>query len=165
MILMSQKNCIQTMGLTIEADSEEIEDFIKEIDQKLSVRLNKELKEKPTTERKIYLKCGGFITIDVTEALVAVDVNSGKFTGKKELEDTILKVNKEAAEEIAKQIRLRDLGGIIIVDFIDMEQPEDREKIKTKMCELLKNDRTKVQVVEFTKLGLLEITRKHILGK
>ena len=155
----------EPQGLSIQTNSEDIKEFINEIDYNLKVTLNKELSEVPTTNRKIYLKCGGFITIDITEALVAIDVNSGKFTGKKELEDTVLKVNKEAAQEIAKQIRLRDLGGIIIIDFIDMDKAEDREIIKAEMEELIKKDRTKVQILEFTKLGLLELTRKHILGK
>ena len=115
--------------------------------------------------RKLWLKCGGFITIDCTEALTAIDVNSAKFTGKRELEKTVLKVNMVATEEITKQIRLRDIGGIIIIDYIDMENEEDREKIRNYIVECFKNDRSKVQVLEFTKLGLLEITRKHILGR
>ena len=81
------------------------------------------------------------------------------------MEATVLKVNNEAAKEIARQIRLRDLGGIIVIDFIDMENEDDRLKIKEKFEQEIKKDRSKVQIVEFTKLGLLEITRKHILGK
>ena len=115
--------------------------------------------------RKVWLNCGGFITIDKCEALTAIDVNSGKFTGKSELEDTVLKVNLEATKEIARQIKLRDIGGIIIIDYIDMEKEEDRNKVKEAMIEEIKNDRSKVQVLEFTKLGLLEMTRKHILGR
>ena len=115
--------------------------------------------------RKIWLKCGGFITIDKTEALTAIDVNSGKFTGKRDLEKTVLKVNLEATKEIAKQIRLRDIGGIIIIDYIDMENTEDMEQVRNYMIECTKEDRSKVQVMEFTKLGLLEMTRKHIFGR
>ena len=122
-------------------------------------------KEKMNLNRKIWLKCGGFITIDCTEALTAIDVNSAKFTGKRELEKTVLKVNLEATEEIAKQVRLRDIGGIIIIDYIDMENEKDREKVRNYIIECFKKDRSKVQVMEFTKLGLLEITRKHILGR
>lgn len=122
-------------------------------------------KNKMNLNRKIWLKCGGFITIDTTEALTAIDVNSGKFTGKRDLEKTVLKVNLEATKEIAKQIRLRDLGGIIIVDYIDMDEDEDKEQIRNYMIECFKEDRSKVQVMEFTKLGLLEITRKHIFGR
>lgn len=124
-----------------------------------------EVKNKMNLERKIWLSCGGFITIDKTEALTAIDVNSGKFTGNKNLERTVLKVNREATKEIAKQIRLRDIGGIIIIDYIDMEEEKDKEEIRNYIIECFKQDRSKVQVLEFTKLGLLEITRKHILGR
>lgn len=124
-----------------------------------------EVKNKMKLDRKIWLNCGGFITIDKTEALTAIDVNSGKFTGNKDLEKTVLKVNKEATKEIAKQIRLRDIGGIIIIDYIDMEDEKDKEEIRNYMVEYFKQDRSKVQVLEFTKLGLLEITRKHIMGR
>ena len=112
--------------------------------------------------RKIWLKCGGFITIDKTEALTAIDVNSGKYTGKKDLEQTIFTVNKEATIEIARQLRLRDIGGIIIIDYIDMQNKENEEKILELLRENLKKDRSKTQIVGFSKLNLLEMTRKHI---
>lgn len=112
--------------------------------------------------RKIWLKCGGFITIDKTEALTAIDVNSGKYTGKKDLEQTIFTVNKEATVEIAKQLRLRDIGGIIIIDYIDMQNKENEEKIIKIFEEQLKKDRSKTQIVGFSKLNLLEMTRKHM---
>lgn len=117
------------------------------------------------SNRKIWLKCGGFITIDKTEALTAIDVNSGKFTGKENIEKTALKVNKEASIEIAKQLRLRDIGGIIIIDYIDMNEESSREEIIELLKENLKNDRAKTQVMEFTKLSLLEITRKHMFSE
>ncbi len=112
--------------------------------------------------RKVWLKCGGFITIDKTEALTAIDVNTGKYTGNTNREQTIFKVNKEATIEIAKQLRLRDIGGIIIIDYIDMQEPKDKEKIEELLVEELKKDRSKTQVEGFTKLDLMEITRKHI---
>lgn len=112
--------------------------------------------------RKIWLKCGGFITIDRTEALTAIDVNTGKYTGTKNVEQTIYKVNEEATIEIAKQLRLRDIGGIIIIDYIDMKEEKNKEKIETLLKEKLKKDRTKTQVEGFTKLDLMEMTRKHI---
>ena len=112
--------------------------------------------------RKIWLNCGGFITIDKTEALTAIDVNTGKFTGHKDLESTIFKVNKEATIEIAKQLRLRDIGGIIIVDYIDMKDKDNKEKIENLLRDELKADRAKTQVEGFTKLNLMELTRKHI---
>ena len=112
--------------------------------------------------RKIWLNCGGFITIDKTEALTAIDVNTGKYTGKKDLESTVYKVNKEATIEIAKQLKLRDIGGIIIIDFIDMHSIDNKQKIEELLKEELKLDRAKTQVEGFTKLNLMEMTRKHI---
>ena len=112
--------------------------------------------------RKIWLKCGGFITIDKTEALTAIDVNSGKYIGSKSLEQTVYTVNKEASIEIAKQLRLRDIGGIIIIDYIDMKENEHKQKIVEVLKENLKKDRSKTQIVGFTELNLLEMTRKHM---
>ena len=117
-----------------------------------------------TKQRKIWLKCGGFITIDKTEALTAIDVNSGKFTGKQSLEQTILKVNEEASIEIANQLRLRDIGGIIVIDYIDMHDAESRNKVLETLKNELKKDRSKTQIIEFTKLDLLEMTRKHMFS-
>lgn len=112
--------------------------------------------------RKIWLKCGGFITIDKTEALTAIDVNTGKYTGSQNAEQTVYKVNQEATIEIAKQLRLRDIGGIIIIDYIDMKSEENKKKIQALLEEKLKKDRTKTQIEGFTKLDLMEMTRKHI---
>ena len=112
--------------------------------------------------RKIWLKCGGFITIDKTEALTAIDVNTGKYTGNKTMEDTVFKVNKEATIEIAKQLRLRDIGGIIIIDYIDMQEEKDKKAIEDLLKEELRKDRSKTQLEGFTKLDLMEMTRKHI---
>lgn len=115
-------------------------------------------------ERKIWLKCGGFITIDKTEALTAIDINSGKFTGKKNSskENTIYKVNQEATVEIAKQLRLRNISGIIVIDYIDMEEEQDRKNIMNLLEKELKKDRSKTQIMGFTKLDLLEMTRKKL---
>ena len=112
--------------------------------------------------RNIWLDCGGFITIDKTEALTAIDVNSGKYIGKNNLEDTVFKVNKEATIEISKQLMARDIGGIIIIDYIDMHIEENKEKILKLMAKEVKKDNSKVQIEGFTKLNLLEMTRKHI---
>ena len=152
-------------------DIEDYED-IKKLDEKnLKIEISEEdLIEKydlqkqieKIKQRKIWLNCGGFITIDATEALVAIDVNSGKYTGKSTLEDTIYKVNYEATIEIAKQLRLRDIGGIIVIDYIDMKKQEHKEKIEKLLKEVLKQDRAKTQVEGFTKLNLMEMTRKHI---
>lgn len=115
-----------------------------------------------TKKRKIWLKCGGFITIDKTEALTAIDVNSGKFIGKENLEKTVFKVNKDATIEIARQLRLRDIGGIIVIDYIDMHDEENKKEIIRILSENLKNDRAKTQIMGFSKLNLLEMTRKHL---
>lgn len=115
-----------------------------------------------TNSRKIWLKCGGFITIDRTEALTAIDVNTGKYTGNKNLEQTVLKVNKEATLEIARQLRLRDIGGIIIIDYIDMHEEQSKKEIVELLSQSLKKDRTKSQILGFTKLNLLEMTRKNM---
>lgn len=114
--------------------------------------------------RKVWLKCGGFITIDKTEALTAIDVNSGKYIGKDNQEDTLYKVNEEAAIEIAKQVKLRDIGGIIIIDFINMQNEENKEKLLRILKNELKKDRAKTQIIGFSQLNLLELTRKHICG-
>ena len=130
--------------------------------ENLFEKINIEKQIEKSQNRNVWLKCGGFITIDKTEALTAIDVNTGKYTGNKNLEQTVFKVNKEATIEIAKQIRLRDIGGIIIIDYIDMKKQEDREQIEKILREELKKDRTKTQVEGFTNLDLMELTRKHI---
>ena len=115
--------------------------------------------------RQVWLKSGGFITVDKTEALTAIDVNSAKFIGKKDLEDTAFSINKESAVEIAKQVRLRDIGGIIVIDFIDLHDDKHKKELVDIFAEELKKDRTKVQIEGFTKLNLLELTRKHIYSE
>lgn len=112
--------------------------------------------------KKIWLKSGGYIVIDQTEALTVIDVNTGKYTGKNDVSETILKTNLEAALEIAKQIRLRDIGGIIIIDFIDMKNIDHQKLILDTLKEAVKKDKTKVVVVGITPLGLVEMTRKKI---
>lgn len=112
--------------------------------------------------RKIWLKSGAQIVIDKTEALTAIDVNSSKFTGKENLEETVYKVNKEAAIEIMKQIRLKDIGGIIIIDFIDMHKAEYKDAILELMRKEQKKDRSKIDIKDFTKLNLVEMTRKKM---
>ncbi len=112
--------------------------------------------------RKVWLKCGGYLIIDKTEALTVIDVNTGKYVGDSNLEETVLKTNIDAAKEIAKQIRLRDIGGIIIIDFIDMHRHENQQMILDTLKEALKRDRTKTTVVGMTGLGLIEMTRKKV---
>lgn len=112
-------------------------------------------------QRKVWLKCGGYLIFDQAEALTVIDVNTGKFVGKKDMRKTILKTNLQAAEEIGIQLRLRDIGGIIIIDFIDMDNQEDREKLVKKLEESLKKDKTKTNLIQNSELGLIELTRKR----
>jgi len=110
--------------------------------------------------RRVWLKSGGYLVIDRTEALTSIDVNTGKYIGSTDLADTVFKTNLEAAREIARQLRLRDIGGIIIADFIDMESESHRQKILKTLEEHLRRDRTRTYVLGITQLGLVEITRK-----
>lgn len=155
--------------------NKEIENFLEayNLDKNVKVGYEKDVFEKYTMQKelqelennKVWLRCGGYIVIDKTEALTAIDVNSGKCVGKNNLEDTILRVNTEAAKEIAKQLRLRDIGGIIIIDFIDMQEDISKTKLLNCFVEETKKDRAKVQVEGFSKLNLLELTRKQMYGK
>ena len=114
-------------------------------------------------DRKVYLPSGGSLVIDRTEAMIVIDVNTGKFIGKGgNLEETVTKNNLEAAEEIARQLRLRDLGGIVVIDFIDMVLEKNRDAVLRRLVESLGRDRTKHQVAEVTSLGLVQMTRKRV---
>ena len=171
LILDMPENRIGSIEVNDKKEYEEIKTMLEDLQEKnIKLELKENLIEKyeletqieKSRQRKIWLNCGGFITIDATEALVAIDVNSGKFTGKSTLEDTVYKVNYEATIEIAKQLRLRDIGGIIIIDYIDMQKTENKEKIEKLLRDTLKQDRAKTQVEGFTRLNLMELTRKHI---
>ena len=156
-----------------ESDRENIQDILNEIGTDVKLEVDNEIAVKKGLAKqiedsknvKVWLKSGAFITIEKTEALVAIDVNSGKFIGKKDVEETIKAVNIEAAKEISKQIRLRDISGIIIIDFIDMKLDESKQEVIDEIVKASKKDRSKIQVEEFTKLNLMEITRKHINSK
>jgi ribonuclease E len=113
-------------------------------------------------DRKVWLPSGGSLIIEHTEALTVIDVNTGKNVGKSNLEETVFHNNMEAAEEIAKQLRLRDIGGIIVIDFIDMEVKGNRAKVIEKFRDALARDKTRSQVFDITELGLVEMTRKRI---
>jgi ribonuclease G len=113
-------------------------------------------------DRRVWLNCGGYLVIDETEALTCIDVNTGKFIGTTTLADTVLRTNLDAAKEIARQIRLRNLAGIIIVDFIDMESVEEQRKVIEEFEAAMKNDKAKIGILGFTELGLLQITRKKV---
>jgi len=111
--------------------------------------------------RKVWLKSGGYLIIDPTEALTVIDVNSGKYVGKTNLSETVFKINCEAADEIARQLRLRDVGGIIVIDFIDMDRQEQKDELVARLRQALKSDPSKTHVVGITGLGLVEMTRKR----
>ena len=110
----------------------------------------------------VTLRSGGYIVINPTEALVSIDVNSGRSTREHNIEDTALKTNLEAAEEIARQLRLRDLAGLIVIDFIDMEEKRNNRAVEKKLKECLKNDRARIQVGRISPFGLLEMSRQRI---
>jgi len=112
-------------------------------------------------KKKVWLKSGGSIVIEQTEALVAIDVNTGRYVGKHNFDETVLKTNLEAVKEIAYQIRLRNIGGIIIIDFIDMKKEQHREKVMTQMNEAMKNDKSQTNILPLTELGLVQMTRKR----
>ena len=112
--------------------------------------------------RTVPLPSGGYLTIDKTEALTAIDVNTGKFVGKRSLEETIVQTNLEAADEVVRQLRLRDIGGIVIVDFIDMEESHNKAALSARLASALERDRTKTRVSDISRLGLVEITRKNV---
>ena len=111
-------------------------------------------------KRKVWLKCGGYLVIDQAEALTAIDVNTGKYVGTINLEDTVLKTNLEAAQEIGRQLRLRNIGGIVIVDFIDMSEESHRQQVLQALEAEIKRDKTKTNILGITQLGLVEMTRK-----
>ncbi len=169
-ILDLPEDKIEKIEVNDKKEYEEIKEMLEGMNEDIKLEMQQNLLEKyelekqieKSKQRKIWLNCGGFITIDSTEALVAIDVNSGKFTGKTTLEETVYKVNYEATIEIAKQLRLRDIGGIIIIDYIDMQKQENKDKIENLLKESLKQDRAKTQVEGFTNLNLMELTRKHI---
>ncbi|MFQ5911944.1 MAG: ribonuclease E/G [Nitrospinota bacterium] len=112
--------------------------------------------------RRVWLKSGGYIVIDQTEALVTIDVNTGRFVGKRDPEETILKTNMEAVREIVYQVRLRNIGGIIIIDFIDMEREENKEKVFEALVQELKADRSRTKILKISEMGLVEMTRKRV---
>jgi len=113
-------------------------------------------------DRRVWLPSGGHIVIERTEAMTVIDVNTGKFVGKKSLEETVFRTNKEAAFEVARQLRLRDIGGIIVIDFIDMEDPQNRDEVFKAFKRELEKDKTRTQVFDISPLGLVQMTRKNV---
>ncbi|MDA0746790.1 MAG: Rne/Rng family ribonuclease [bacterium] len=113
-------------------------------------------------ERKVWLKGGGYLVLDHTEALVSIDVNSGRYVGRTNQEETVLKINLEAANEIARQLRLRDIGGIIVIDFIDMMYPQNRRKVEEEFRLAIRRDRSRPRTSEISEFGLMEMTRQRV---
>jgi ribonuclease G len=123
---------------------------------------NLDLEIEKALRNTVWLKCGGYIVIDQAEALTAIDVNTGKYVGSTNLEDTVLKTNLDAAVEIARQLRLRNIGGIIIVDFIDMNSEEHQQQVLAELEREIRKDKTKTNILGITQLGLVEMTRKKV---
>lgn len=171
--LMSQD--VEKLVIDSRREYENIQDFVNTYFPKLLDRIEYyegteplfesfgiELDISRALDRRVWLKSGGYIVIDQTEAMTVIDVNTGKFVGKEDLEDTILKTNIEAVKEIAYQIRLRNLGGIIIIDFIDMERTENRSKVFNAFTEAMAKDRAKNTISHISELGLIQMTRKRV---
>ncbi len=154
------KNALELAGLLSPSLKSRVIYFDKNVEifdyYKIKTQINRSL------NRKIWLKSGGYIVIDSTEAFTVVDVNTGKFVGSTDLEDTVSSTNVEAAEEIAKQLRLRNIGGIIIIDFIDMIDREDNQRVLDTLEKALSKDKTRSKVLGMTQLGLVEMTRKKV---
>jgi ribonuclease G len=148
--------------------------LLQESEPELATRVGLHLSAEPLFQRhgiddeitralhpKVWLKSGGYVVIEETEALVSIDVNTGKYLGREDLEQTALRANREAAREIARQLRLRDLGGIIVIDFIDMEREESRRQIVEELEQALRRDSARTKVIGLSELGLLQLTRKR----
>jgi len=166
---------VEKLSIDDETEYERILSFLESLAPELKKRVHLYKSKRPifdkmnieseitkALQRKVFLKSGGHICIDQTEALIAIDVNTGRFTGKRELEQTVFQTNLEAADEIARQVRLRDLGGIIVIDFIDMEMMGNRKKLLQQLTDALKQDRAKTTVSEINELGMIEMTRKRV---
>ena len=160
-------------------DNQETTDYMQEIAGKISRRAKRHIQYHPTRQpifeelgiekqineafqRQVLLPCGGYLVIDETEALIAIDINTGRNKGNKDLDKTILETNLESAREIARQLRLRNIGGLVVVDFIDMRHRKDQQAVYKAMKEALKRDKAKTQVMQITPIGLMEMTRQRI---
>lgn len=160
-IIVNNKEIYNNLLLLDDYFTEKLKEKI-ELDLDFSVEYNTRIQTgiKEALNRKVSLKSGGYIVIDETEALTAIDVNTGNYIGSYSLRETVLKTNLEAAEEIARQIKLRDIGGIIIVDFIDMKDEDHTSKVLSQLSKEFLKDRNKPSVIDVTKLSLVEITRR-----
>jgi len=179
LVLRTIRDVLSPEFKTVWVDSVEqyqrIVEFLDQIQPNLVSRVRLYLRDDPIFEEfgiepeiakalksKAWLKSGGYIVINQTEALVAIDVNTGKYVGKRNLEETVFRTNLEAAKEIVRQIRLRDLGGIIVLDFIDMEIPENRAALFDALETEIRKDRSKTKILQISEFGLIEMTRKRV---
>ena len=155
--------------------AEQIEEYLTDVSPDLARTLRRYTGDQPlfdayeitnqvrrALEKKVWLASGGYLIIEKTEAMWVIDVNTGKFVGDSNLEETVLRNNLEAAEEIARQLRLRDMGGIIVIDFVDMLLPANRDEVLKRFKRELARDKTKSRVMEISKLGLVQMTRKNV---
>ena len=163
-LLIDKKDQFDEIKNYVSATSPEISDIVDFYQDELMLfeRYHIEDQIKKALDRKVWLPSGGHLIIDKTEALTVVDVNTGKFVGKNSLEETVYENNLEAAEEIARQLRLRDIGGIIVIDFIDMESTKKQQSLLNRFKQELAKDKTRTQVFEISRLGLVEMTRKRV---
>jgi len=166
---------VQHLWVDSRSDYEAIREFVGRYLPELLSRIHLYTKEDPIFDhfdleseiakamaRKVWLKSGGHIVIDHTEAMTVIDVNTGRFVGKRDLEDTIVRTNLEAVKEIAYQIKLRSIGGIIIIDFIDMERERNREKVFQALTDALAHDKAKTRILKVSELGLVEMSRERV---
>ena len=163
-VLIDKKSQHDQVKEYVKLTSPEISDIVDHYDDQLGLfeRYHIEDQIKKALDRKVWLPSGGHLIIDRTEALTVIDVNTGKFVGKNSLEETVYENNLEAAEEIARQLRLRDIGGIIVIDFIDMESQKKQQNLLNKFKQELAKDKTRTQVFDISRLGLVEMTRKNV---
>jgi ribonuclease G len=171
--LFSQK--VDSLTVDTKTAFDEIRAYLEQVDPSLVERVHLYDDPKPlfdaydlereirdAFQRRVNLPSGGYIIVEPTEALVSIDVNTGRYTGKKDPEKTILKTNVDAAREIARQLRLRDVGGIIVCDFIDMESKANREKVLQELRQCLSRDRARTKAFQVSELGLIEMTRQRV---
>ena len=163
-VLIDKKSQHDQVKEYVKLTSPEILDIVDHYDDQLGLfeRYHIEDQIKKALDRKVWLPSGGHLIIDRTEALTVIDVNTGKFVGKNSLEETVYENNLEAAEEIARQLRLRVIGGIIVIDFIDMESQKKHQNLLNKFKQELAKDKTRTQVFDISRLGLVEMTRKNV---
>jgi len=163
-LMIDDKKTYDNVLKYLEGTEADLKDKVQLYKDELSIfeRFHVEDQLRKALDRKVWLPSGGHIVIDRTEALTVIDVNTGKFVGRSNLEDTVLQNNLEAAEEIARQLRLRDIGGIIVIDFIDMEILKNQEQVLLRFREHLAKDKMRTQVFDVSNLGLVEMTRKNV---